>query len=124
MPIERFDILEGTDRPRISLGLAHGDWVTACSTARDCSGDVKDQARQILAWIDTVLERTETDRSRLLNAQIWLKRMQDYSAFNAVWNEWVDPDNPPARACVRADMANPDVLIEIKVIAARGGISS
>ena len=39
--------------------------------------------------------------------------------MNSVWNAWVDPANPPARACVRADMARPDVLVEIMVTAAK-----
>ncbi|MEN9221293.1 MAG: RidA family protein [Thermostichus sp. BF3_bins_97] len=119
MTIERYDVLQGPGRPHISLGLAHENWVTACSTAKDCSGDVKSQAQQILNWIETVLHRAGTDKSKLLTAMIWLRNMQDYGAFNAVWNAWVDPANPPVRACVRADLARPDVLIEIKITAAR-----
>ena len=30
-----------------------------------------------------------------------------FSQMNAVWNDWVDPANPPCRACVRADLARP-----------------
>ena len=31
----------------------------------------------------------------------------------------VDPKNPPARACVKAEMARPEVLVEIMVTAAK-----
>ena len=40
------------------------------------------------------------------------------SAMNGVWNAWVDQDNKPARACVSADMAQPNLLVEIQVTAA------
>ena len=39
--------------------------------------------------------------------------------MNSVWNDWVDPANPPARACVKADLARPEVLVEIMVTAAK-----
>ena len=39
--------------------------------------------------------------------------------MNAVWNDWVDPAEPAGRACVRADLARPEVLVEIMVTAAK-----
>ncbi len=36
-----------------------------------------------------------------------------------LWNEWVDRNNPPVRACVRADLWRPGMLVEIMVIAAK-----
>ena len=44
--------------------------------------------------------------------------MDDYKAMNEVWDGWVDPDHAPARACVTGDMAYPDILVEIMVVAA------
>ena len=45
--------------------------------------------------------------------------MANFAAMNKVWNAWVDPENPPARACVKADLARPEILVEIMVTAAR-----
>jgi enamine deaminase RidA (YjgF/YER057c/UK114 family) len=42
-----------------------------------------------------------------------------FEAHNAAWNEWVDRDNPPARACVGATLFRPELLVEIMVTAAR-----
>jgi enamine deaminase RidA (YjgF/YER057c/UK114 family) len=39
--------------------------------------------------------------------------------MNAVWDAWIDPKNPPARATVEARLASPEYLVEIAVIAAR-----
>jgi enamine deaminase RidA (YjgF/YER057c/UK114 family) len=59
-----------------------------------------------------------SDKSKLLTAQFWIKDMKDFNDMNSVWNAWVDPENPPVRACVRADMTRPETLIEIMVTAA------
>lgn len=119
MTIERWGIVRGEGRPHISLALAWGDWMTACTTARDYSADLPGQAREILARLDGFLADAGTDRSKLLTATIWLKDISRRAEFDAVWNDWVDRSNPPVRACVQADMARPDALIEIKITAAR-----
>jgi enamine deaminase RidA (YjgF/YER057c/UK114 family) len=41
-----------------------------------------------------------------------------FAEHNAVWNEWVDPANAPARACVGAALFRPGLLVEIMVTAA------
>ena len=48
---------------------------------------------------------------------LWITDMNNFSGMNEVWNAWVDPDNPPVRACVRADLARPELLVEIMVTA-------
>jgi enamine deaminase RidA (YjgF/YER057c/UK114 family) len=53
--------------------------------------------------------------------------MRLFEAHNAVWNTWVDPQHPPVRACVGADLAGIvgqrpllcTCLVEIMVTAAR-----
>ncbi len=44
--------------------------------------------------------------------------MQHFAAHNAVWNAWVDSENAPVRACVRADLVR-NCLVEIMVTAAK-----
>ena len=88
-------------------------------TADDLSLDVTGQTRQVLAKIDAALEDNGTDKSRLLNAQIWLKDIRDRDAMNKVWVEWLGEEGRPARACVEANMADPRHLVEIMVNACR-----
>ena len=88
-------------------------------TADDLAQDVSGQTRQVLAKIDAALEANGTDRSRLLNAQIWLKDIRDREAMNEVWVEWLGEEGRPARACVQAHMADPRHLVEIMVTACR-----
>mmetsp|Transcript_19741 Transcript_19741/g.37425 ORF Transcript_19741/g.37425 Transcript_19741/m.37425 type:complete len:99 (+) Transcript_19741:304-600(+) len=81
--------------------------------------DTAGQAKGILAKIDDLLAKAGTDKKSLLTAQIWLKEIdRDFVAMNEVWNAWLDPENKPVRATVQANMAKPNILVEIQVTAA------
>ena len=45
--------------------------------------------------------------------------MRLFRTHNLAWNEWVDPERPPVRACVQAELFAPGLLVEIMVSAAR-----
>jgi enamine deaminase RidA (YjgF/YER057c/UK114 family) len=99
--------------------IAGGMVYVAGLTAADASQDITGQMQQVLARVDGYLAQAGSSRSKLVQAQIWLKDMALFSEMNAVWNAWVDPENLPVRACVRADMANPAVLVEVMVVATK-----
>lgn len=119
MDITRYDISEGAGRrPIMSRVVVHGDTVYLSGIASDPVGDIKTQTQQVLDRIDALLKKGGTDKSKLLTAQIWLADMNLYEDFNTVWNAWIDAKNPPARACVRADLIR-NCLVEIMVTAAK-----
>ena len=66
---------------------------------------------------DAALAEAGTDKFRILTAQAWLSNMANFAAMNAVRNAWVDPENPPSRACVSGDLFLPQALVEIVVTA-------
>lgn len=104
MDSERHLIMDSANfKPIISRVVAQGDRVYVCGITGDPVGDVTAQTRQALARIDDLLARVGTDKSRLLTT----------------WNEWVDPEHPPVRACVQAGLTSPGLLVEIMVTAAR-----
>ena len=88
-------------------------------TADDTSQDVAGQTQQVLAAIDAALEQHGTDKTRMLQAQIWLKDIRDRDAMNKVWSAWLPEGGAPARACVEASMADPRLLVEIMVTACK-----
>jgi enamine deaminase RidA (YjgF/YER057c/UK114 family) len=119
MDIRRIDLTQPPG-PRMSRAVVRGDTVyLAGLTAGDTTADIRGQTRQILDKIDHYLAEAGTDKSKLLSANLWIKDMALFAEMNSVWNAWVDPENPPARACVRADLARPEVLVEIMVTAAK-----
>jgi enamine deaminase RidA (YjgF/YER057c/UK114 family) len=75
--------------------------------AGDPSADVVGQTRQILSRIDELLHEVAADKSKILLATVWLADIADYGAMNTVWDAWVEPENPPARACVEGRLAAP-----------------
>src|SRR5215468_7662585 len=109
---------KGDGLPIISRVVEHGDTVYVCGTLPDPVGDIATQTTQVLGRIDEALKLAGTHKSKLLTAQVWLADMRMFEAHNAAWNAWVDPQNPPVRACVRADLVR-TCLVEIMVTAAK-----
>ncbi|MBV2186949.1 MAG: RidA family protein [Rhizobium sp.] len=100
--------------PRMSRVVAHnGIAYLAGLTADDVSQDVAGQTRQVLAKAEAKLATAGTDKSRLLTATIWLRDIADFDAMNTVWEGWIDPANPPARATAQCQLAAPKILVEI-----------
>lgn len=117
MSVTRIDKTSGPG-PIMSRCVVRGDTVYLCGlVASDRSADVAGQTQQILDMIDDYLAQAGSDKSKLLTANLWITDMANFSAMNQVWNAWVDADNPPVRACVRADLAAPEILVEIMVTA-------
>jgi enamine deaminase RidA (YjgF/YER057c/UK114 family) len=120
MSIARSGITDGSNgMPIMSRAVIRGETIYLSGIVPDPKGDVTVQTRQVLEKIDQLLASTGSDKSKLLTAQIWLADMTDFMAMNAVWNAWVDPLNPPVRACVQAALYRPEVLVEIMVTGAR-----
>lgn len=104
---------------RMSQAVVHGNTVYLAGQVAQ-GESVSAQTQGILDQIDALLAKTGTDKSQLLSATIWLCNMDDFADMNAVWDAWVDPANPPARACVESPrLATPDFHVEIMVVAAK-----
>ncbi len=104
---------------RMSQAVVHaGTAYLAGQVADDTSVGVAGQTEQILAKIDAQLAAAGTDKSKLLSAQLWITDMAGFSEMNVVWDAWVTPGETPARACVEAQLAAPQDLVEIMVTAA------
>ena len=106
--------------PRMSQVVKHGNTVyLAGQVALDAKGaPVADQTRNIVERIDALLAEAGTSKSKLLSATIWISDMSTFSEMNEVWDAWIDPENPPARACVESKLAAPEFTVEIGIIAA------
>lgn len=105
--------------PRMSRAVVHGDTVYVSGHV-DRGANVTEQTRSILTRIEALLAEAGTNKSHLLSAQIWLADIGTFDEMNAVWEAWIDPAAPPARATVESRLAGPEYLIEIAVIAAKG----
>jgi enamine deaminase RidA (YjgF/YER057c/UK114 family) len=106
--------------PRMSEVAIHAGVVyLAGQVANDPKLDITGQTQQVLAAVDRLLGEAGSDKTRILQATIFLRTMDDFSAMNAVWDQWVVAGQTPPRATVEAKLATPDYLVEVKVIAAQ-----
>lgn len=105
--------------PRMSQVVIHGNTIYLAGQVGAPGQSVTAQTTAILASIDRLLGEAGSDKSKLLQATIWLDSMDDFAEMNAVWDAWVDPENPPARAAGESRLARPDFKVEIIVVAAK-----
>ncbi|PVE25699.1 hypothetical protein DC522_05125 [Microvirga sp. KLBC 81] len=114
------------DIKRIGVAARYSDVVIHGNTAyfsgyvpeESLGQSVTGQTRDVLAQIEQSLTEIGSDKTKLLQATIWLTDMASYDEMNAVWDAWVTPGHTPARACVQARLADPGYALEIQVIAA------
>lgn len=116
MTIERKNV-----STRMSQIVIHGDTVyLAGQVAKNNSkGSVGEQTREILYQIESLLGEAGSDKTKLLSVTIYLASITDFAAMNEVWDTWVAKDRAPARACIEARLASPDLKVELSVVAAR-----
>ena len=104
---------------RMSQIVIHGDTVyLAGQVAADANANITVQTQQVLQKIDTLLAEAGSDKSKILSAQIWIASMGHFAQMNEVWDAWVADGDAPARACIEARLASPDLLVEVGIIAA------
>jgi enamine deaminase RidA (YjgF/YER057c/UK114 family) len=97
----------------------HGFVYTQGLVPRNAEAGITDQVKDVLAQIDEVLELHGTDTTRLLQAQIWLKDIDDRAALNEAWSAWLPEGLAPARALVQAVLADPRWRVEIMITACK-----
>jgi enamine deaminase RidA (YjgF/YER057c/UK114 family) len=113
------DITRIGSGPRMSQAVIHGDLIWLAGQVGAPGESVARQTEAALARVDALLEKAGSDRSRLLQATVWLASMDDFAEMNAVWDAWIDKANPPTRACGESRLATPDYRVEVIVVAAR-----
>ncbi len=103
---------------RYSDLVIHGDIAYFVVVGESLKADITTQTREALADAEKMLAQAGSDKSRLLQAVIYLPDMADYAAMNEVWDAWLPEGAAPSRACIQAGLANPDMRIEIVFTAA------
>jgi enamine deaminase RidA (YjgF/YER057c/UK114 family) len=107
-------------KQRMSRVVIHQGTVYLCGqVAADANKGIEEQTQTMLDKVDALLLSANSDREHMLSATIYIKDMADFAAMNAVWDAWVPQGHAPARACVQAAMARPELLVEISVVAAQ-----
>ena len=117
MSIQRQDT-----KQRMSRVVIYNDTIYLCGqVCKDATKGISEQTATMLEKVDELLLESASDREHLLSATIYVRDMKDFAEMNEVWDAWVPEGHAPARACVEARMARPELLVEISVVAAIKG---
>ena len=116
MTIQRFE-----NGPRMSRAVVHGDtvYLAGLTAEKNVGKSVGEQTEEILVRIDALLKQSGTDKSKLLQATVWLQDIRTVDEMNKVWDAWVPQGCAPARACIEARLQSPAKMVEIRVTAAK-----
>ena len=104
--------------PRMSQAVIHNGTIYLAGQIGVPGESAANQTQDILTKIDALLEQSGSNRSHVLSATIWLADMADFEEMNAVWDNWIDREAPPARATGQSRLARPGCKVEIIVVAA------
>lgn len=94
-------------------GIAH-----FVEVAADNSTGIQDQVQQVLTQAENTLLSAGSDKSRLLSATIYITDFNHLPVLNAAWEAWLPAGCAPSRACLKAELVDPNYLLEIAFVAA------
>lgn len=77
--------------------------------------DIKGQTRQVCQNLTEVLAAAGSSIEKTVKTVCFLKNMEDFAEFNAVYGEYFT--SKPARSCVAVKQLPKDVLVEVEAIA-------
>ncbi len=105
---------------RMSQVVVHNGTVyLAGQVGEDMGAGIAQQTRETLASIEQLLHEAGSDKTQILSVTIYLKDIEaDFAGMNEVWDQWLPQGTAPARATVQAPLCEPEILIELSVIAA------
>jgi enamine deaminase RidA (YjgF/YER057c/UK114 family) len=105
--------------PNRSRAVVHDGLIFTVAVAPDpVTPSLYEQTVNALARIDESLALCGSNKSRILSAIVYITDMKRKSEMNQAWDEWVDPKNPPMRACIGVELEPPHI-VEIVVTAAK-----
>ncbi len=81
-------------------------------------GDITVQATQAIKNVGAILEAAGADYTKVVKTTCFLADMNDFAAFNAVYEGFFT--GKPARSCVAVKTLPKNVLCEVEVIAYLG----
>ncbi|WP_354623246.1 RidA family protein [Psychromonas sp. MME2] len=79
-------------------------------------GGISEQTEQVMKNLMAVLAAANASSKSVIKTTCFIKDMNDFAAFNAVYATYF-PEAAPARSCVEVARLPKDVLVEVEAIA-------
>jgi len=64
-----------------------------------------EEVEAVLANCEALLEKYGSDKKHILTATCYLNDVNDFEAFNAVYDKWVVAGHEPTRTCLESKLA-------------------
>lgn len=110
-----------------SQAIATGDFIFASgqialdpATGQLIDGDIRAQTSRVLDNLSAVLQTAGSSLEQVVKSTVFLAHLSDFATMNEVYATYF-PGTPPARSTVPVSELPRGALIEIEVIALRGG---
>ena len=116
MTIHRINPTKRWSDVTVFNGIAH--FVEVAET--DTSADIKGQVQQIFDQAEQMLASVDSDKTRILSVTIYVTDFANFDSLNEVWDNWFAEGTAPSRACVKVELADPSLLVEMAFVAAAG----
>jgi 2-iminobutanoate/2-iminopropanoate deaminase len=110
----------------LSHAVRFGDLVYTSGAAprvpatHEIPGAFEAQARQTFENLETILVGSGSSLRKALKVTVYLANIADWAVMNAIYEEYVDLGDAPARTTVEVSAMNNGYLIEVEAIAAVG----
>ena len=82
-------------------------------------GDIRVQTRAVLTNIRDILRSMDADLSDIVEVTSYLVNMNDFAGYNETYAEFFDYDGPTRTTVAVSELPNPQLLVEIRVVAYR-----
>src|SRR3954452_1177545 len=97
--------------PTRSRAVAPDGLVFTVAVAPDpVSPSMYEQSAKALARIDESLAFCGSDKSKILSTTVYIPAIKQRADINRAWDKWLDPKNPPMRACLAVDLEPPHIV--------------
>lgn len=113
-------IVTTTEAPRpigpFSQAVRAGGFVFVAGQVGVDGGDIAGQTERALKNVEAILKAAGLGLQHVVRAGVYLRRMDDFAAMNAVYAKFF-PSEPPARTTIEVSRLPVDALVEIDVVA-------
>ena len=86
----------------------------------DTSADIKGQVQQIFDQAEASLALIDSDKTRILAVTIYITDFANFDGLNEIWDSWFPQDCAPSRACVKVELVDSNLLVEMTFTVAAG----
>lgn len=81
-------------------------------------GDITAQVKQIFAQAEQRLAGIGSDKTKILSATIYITDFANLNTLNEIWDSWFPEGTAPSRSCVKVELADAELLVEMAFTAA------